>query len=281
MEEMVRKLRNKNFDEMNSLDIELCIRHRRYRARHSKEHLQKLYRVMINNTIVIFNENQIQNAIVAVHGIKHGLIGTKYEKANIVLVKSYNEIRNLIRDGYNIRVCVILFSQYSKSKLTILKSLKEVLNPSTKTVFYKTTTMNYAYNSIKRDYTKNIDHALNMYCEKEKMGDTIIHRTFYDKKKPMNIEYFKDNKDGICYHREDGPCIIEYYENGMKASEIWRLHGKLHCLSQPAVIRYYDDGKIKQFDWCINDVILKDNKLKLKSWPLTKDEQVEFKMLYC
>jgi antitoxin component YwqK of YwqJK toxin-antitoxin module len=49
-------------------------------------------------------------------------------------------------------------------------------------------------------------------------------------------------------HREDGPAVQYWYENGQKESEYWYLNGKLHR----------EDGPALQFEkcqyWFLNDI---------------------------
>ena len=57
------------------------------------------------------------------------------------------------------------------------------------------------------------------------------------------VEYSK----GREYHREDGPALTRYHENGNVAGEYYFQNGKAHREDGPAQIIYYKKNK-KQKD---------------------------------
>ena len=55
-------------------------------------------------------------------------------------------------------------------------------------------------------------------------------------------------------HNEDGPAIIEYYENGKISSEKWYRNGKMHRDGDlPASVGYFTNGNISSEKWYQND----------------------------
>jgi len=53
-------------------------------------------------------------------------------------------------------------------------------------------------------------------------------------------------------HREDGPAVIYYGEDGQITEEYYGLNGLLHREDGPAVIWYNKDGKIEKEDYYLN-----------------------------
>ena len=54
------------------------------------------------------------------------------------------------------------------------------------------------------------------------------------------------------YHREDGPAMILYYENGNKEREQWSNNDKCHREYKPAQTWYNKDGSIALVRYWIN-----------------------------
>lgn len=75
------------------------------------------------------------------------------------------------------------------------------------------------------------------------------------KKLPITKEvYYKNNK----IHRDNGPSIIEYYDNGNKEREYYYKDGKQHNDKGPGFISYREDGSIKNKTYWLNGKKVKD-----------------------
>ena len=75
------------------------------------------------------------------------------------------------------------------------------------------------------------------------------------KKLPLTNEiHYKNNK----IHRDDGPAVIEYYDNGNKRSECYYKDGKKHNDKGPGFISYHEDGRIKNKTYWLNGKKVKD-----------------------
>jgi len=48
----------------------------------------------------------------------------------------------------------------------------------------------------------------------------------------------------LTFHREDGPALIEYDNDGNLLCEEYMFNGKYHRLNGPAYIEYIEDGSI-------------------------------------
>jgi hypothetical protein len=59
-------------------------------------------------------------------------------------------------------------------------------------------------------------------------------------------------KVDMVTHRDDGPAIVTYFDNGVKMKVEWFLNGKLHCEDGPAFITYDDTGEVKTSEWYLN-----------------------------
>ncbi len=60
-------------------------------------------------------------------------------------------------------------------------------------------------------------------------------------KSERHYHYYK-----FSLHRTDGPAVIEYYENGKVKKELYYFEGKIHRTDGPAVIEYDLEGNIKR-----------------------------------
>ena len=60
--------------------------------------------------------------------------------------------------------------------------------------------------------------------------------------------YMLNNK----YHREDGPAIIDYYDNGQVVLERYYVNDKCHREDGPAIIRYDMMGNVSSIDYFLN-----------------------------
>ena len=74
-----------------------------------------------------------------------------------------------------------------------------------------------------------------LYCEKT-----------YRNGKLRSVCYYKDETKQKL-HREDGPAITQYYENGNKKYDKYFIEGKLHREDGPAITQYYENGN-KKYD---------------------------------
>ena len=75
------------------------------------------------------------------------------------------------------------------------------------------------------------------------------------KKLPITKEvYYKNNK----IHRDNGPAVIEYYDNGNKEREYYYKDGKQHNDKGPGFISYNEDGSIKNKTYWLNGNKVKD-----------------------
>jgi antitoxin component YwqK of YwqJK toxin-antitoxin module len=50
----------------------------------------------------------------------------------------------------------------------------------------------------------------------------------------------------------DGPACIEWYKNGQKKLEKWKINGILHRVDGPAYTVWHENGKKKLEEWCLN-----------------------------
>jgi len=50
-------------------------------------------------------------------------------------------------------------------------------------------------------------------------------------------------------HREDAPAVITYYENGKVMEEKWYYKGLLHNVKGPAITKYEENGTIKHKEY--------------------------------
>jgi antitoxin component YwqK of YwqJK toxin-antitoxin module len=66
---------------------------------------------------------------------------------------------------------------------------------------------------------------------------------------------YVDDSDSLTLHREDGPAVLNWYENGNVMREHYCIEGKLHREDGPAQRYYYEDGSIKWEAWCVNGQI--------------------------
>jgi hypothetical protein len=73
------------------------------------------------------------------------------------------------------------------------------------------------------------------------------------------------------YHREHGPAVINYYEDGTIAHCCYYIDGQIHKEDGPAWVDYDKDGSIVEECWYLNgerhrtdgpaDIIYSDNKV--------------------
>jgi antitoxin component YwqK of YwqJK toxin-antitoxin module len=110
------------------------------------------------------------------------------------------------------------------------------------------------------------------------LNGKIRTETWYTKDEDLNnvavLENIDDLPSYICYnnddnnsvyikkwfvngiaHRDNGPAVIKYYENGVINEETWIKNSKFHRDNNikgenlPSQITYYEDGKIKDKKW--------------------------------
>ena len=77
------------------------------------------------------------------------------------------------------------------------------------------------------------------------LGTDIILKETY--KKPNGL-----------LHREDGPAVIVYYENGNIKSEEYYIDGERHREDGPTQISYYSDGLISEVSYFLNGIRHRD-----------------------
>ena len=90
----------------------------------------------------------------------------------------------------------------------------------------------------------------------EKENKTVYKLGDYKYIKHPNAEVWYHKKQ---LHREDGPAIIEYYEDGKIKIEKYIINNNQHREDGPAIIEYYEDGKIKIEKYIINDKLYREN----------------------
>ena len=90
---------------------------------------------------------------------------------------------------------------------------------------------------------------------------------------------YDPNFMGTDYHRkDDGPAYQNFYEDGQVCCEAWYNNkSKVHRWDAPAEIIYHQDGTIKSAIWYINGTKLDDDEAP-DHWPLSIEEQIEFKL---
>ena len=120
------------------------------------------------------------------------------------------------------------------------------------------------FNNIKN----SIEHNKNGKLHRE-YGPAIIG---FDENGKIIMEKWYNNGE---LHRKDGPAYIEYDENGKMYFETWYNYGKLHRKDGPAYIEYDENGEIVYEKWYINNVlhredgpakISSDGYLKYEEW---------------
>ena len=78
--------------------------------------------------------------------------------------------------------------------------------------------------------------------------------------------------------------VISYYDDGKPIyQKEWFLNGKLHREDVPAVISYYRSGDIEYEVWYLNGKQFWPEDWLAKNgykWPLTKDQQTEFLLVF-
>jgi len=78
--------------------------------------------------------------------------------------------------------------------------------------------------------------------------------------KPIQTEMYSNNymrqrwMIGDKLHRENGPAVIRYYNNGLVNYKRWYKDHKLHRLDGPAIVKYDESGKIKYQGWYVHDI---------------------------
>jgi len=75
-------------------------------------------------------------------------------------------------------------------------------------------------------------------------------KTFYYYSDGTIGRYFDEFK---ILHREDGPAVIQYYDNNNKKDICWCNNGKKHKTDGPAAITYYKNRDVEYVNWFVND----------------------------
>lgn len=114
-------------------------------------------------------------------------------------------------------------------------------------------------NEIINDFDKNSKYKPRKMC-------LLITENFTDA-----IRHMEYRVDGYRHHPTQPATIA--FSNGKKVYESWFKHGKLHRENGPAYFNY-NSGDLK---WVLNGEYVYPD---YKHWPLTKKQQIEFKLRY-
>ena len=131
---------------------------------------------------------------------------------------------------------------------------------------------------IKYDYCDNENKE---HCFFARTLQWFKHGRLHRDNGPADISYF-DHKQTIFQeswyrnghsHRIGGPSYCQYDDDGTLLFEYWKQNGEAHRLDGPAQIDYEFDKIL----WAVNDEKIKNPP---DHWPLTLEEQIEFKLRY-
>ena len=77
---------------------------------------------------------------------------------------------------------------------------------------------------------------------------------YYDaeRKHVASVMHLIDIDGTSMLHREDGPALVRYYENGSLMFEGWYVKGICHREDGPAKIWHDSDGSVNQEAWRVN-----------------------------
>jgi len=100
------------------------------------------------------------------------------------------------------------------------------------------------------------------------------HIDYYPGTKKIYREFYKLNGKR---HRENGPAMIWYYENGNIEIEEYYINDEYHREDGPAYIRYYKNGNISNERYCINDKYL--TKQEFDKYIRKRDSKIFDKLL--
>lgn len=103
----------------------------------------------------------------------------------------------------------------------------------------------------------------------------IIKITYYNS---GNIKYKIRLLNGAL-NKKDGQVCVVYYDNIYNniKGEIWAKNGTLNRIDGPAVIEYNIKGMVITQRWYVNGTNIKNHP---KKWPLTREQQITFKLIY-
>ena len=82
------------------------------------------------------------------------------------------------------------------------------------------------------------------------MTNNEYHKIDYYKNGNKHYEEYRINGE---LHRENGPAAIYYYENGNKHCEEYYINNNFHNENGPAEIYYYKNGNKQHEEYYIND----------------------------
>lgn len=108
------------------------------------------------------------------------------------------------------------------------------------------------------------------------MDNTDIIEMFYDD----GIRHFIEWRLNKRSHKLGGPAVIYYYENGKVKSEYWCQYGDMKRDDGPAHTDYDTHGNLVNEYWFINNKRLDIKTTCDIKWPITLDEQIEMKLKY-
>lgn len=83
-----------------------------------------------------------------------------------------------------------------------------------------------------------------------------VMKKYYENNSLKSIFYMND---AFHFHNDNGPAIVEYYEDGTLSSEYWYINGKKHNNNGPAEIWYSSDGSVQKKAWYINGYEQREN----------------------
>ena len=83
-----------------------------------------------------------------------------------------------------------------------------------------------------------------------------VMKKYYENNSLKSIFYMDD---AFHFHNDNGPAVVEYYEDGTLSSEYWYINGKKHNDNGPAEIWYSSDGSVQKKVWYINGYEQREN----------------------
>ena len=79
---------------------------------------------------------------------------------------------------------------------------------------------------------------------------------YYDNGQKKFEIYHNDN---VKLHREDGPAITRWYNNGQMQTKEYYINGKLHRKDGPGYIYWFENGQIQTEEYYINNKFHREN----------------------
>ena len=92
-------------------------------------------------------------------------------------------------------------------------------------------------------------------------------KTFENKEPEKKVEYYDNgNIKSRKQHREDGPAVEEWYENGQKSLESYVINNNFHREDGPAIIEWYENGQKIREAYYINDKRHREDGPAIQKW---------------